>query len=688
MRRFSVIPVVLGVALLPAAVSAIGCPSAKPPPVVAEKPKLGPIETPENILAQVMVRDPQLAFERLATGAGAPTPLAARVFKSTVGDSLPPGLRLVLDEIDLHGNFGMVMLGEPKDFGTGHYAVALKLKSGASTTKALAEHTKQGKLKSAQDDAIGTMAYVEGAAFNMAVLGEVLVAADDKATLDLAGRWIARETIDGTPAHDFSVHIPFSRFGKGLSAEAKKGWGDQASGDKAGLDPLMQTLTDTIAAIGDADITFDVDKENAAFEAHVTAMGTLSEWASTFPAGSPASVLTLPKAPHALVMRFPDSVSALFKAPPPEAPAPAASGSASGSASAVAKAAPPPKAPPPAPPAEGKDALKNLGKALGHEVAIAWAGKDDKKDKDSASSAVLPFKSFMIRFELEDAAGARAALKDFFSLGFKGGSTKISRTGFSKWGGDGETITLTETTGSYAARWAVKGSYLYLEVGLDSKAMLSDLALDPSGKGTFKDDPRAKAASEKFPKDGLALAYVGEVSAAEAAPAKKEPAKKDEKKEEKKADKKDDKKADDKKADKKDEKSDDKKTEEKPIVGFRWGWVTAQKGHIAAQFNLPDIGFRDNVVPLFDTAIKEEKDKAEEAKKKSEEDAAAKKKAEEDKAKKDAEDQEKANAELAKKEADKLKKEEEAKAEAEKKAKAKAEKAEKKKKKKKKAEDE
>ncbi len=462
--------------LLLSAAGLDGCKPAQTVPTPPPPPRLGPIEAPEDVVAELLVRDPEALLEATAAATGN-SELSKKSLLASDKD-----LAEFVDLIDLHGSAGAVVTGDPAQPATLRVAMALKLKDPKAARAKAADAVKSGKIKVEESPAIRTKIYPsEKSAF--AFIGEAIVLADKRETLETIGRWIAKEGTEGTPTHDVSLHIPLARHAVTMRNELKKIWNDelQKDPDAATADPFMKELFAVIAGFGDVQLAIDLDKEDAIVDFRLGAAGMFSQWLAKYPAGPARSILSMPKSSSAFVVRFPDALSDLFKNAVDDA----------------AKKSPPSK--------EGED-FRALAKSIGHEVAFATNDKHVGNEFKTNEA--------LVRIELVDPAAARTALKSLIADVAGKPDRKITRAPWTKSGADGESIQVVSGTDKYDARWAVKGNFLYLDVAWDGKVSLIDNALDPSGKQQLGANPRAKVFADRLPKDGLIFAYYAETAKA------------------------------------------------------------------------------------------------------------------------------------------------------------------------------
>jgi len=487
-----------------------GCKPVQTAPPPPPPPRLGPIETPEDIVVEILVRDPEALLEATAVATG-----HAELTKDALLKGSDKELAGVAELVDLHSSAGAVMTGDPANATSLHFAVALKLKDPKGARAKAAEAVQKGKLKVEDSPAIRSKIYPSNkSAF--AFIGEAIVFADTRETIEANGRWIAKQGTEGTPPHDISVRVPLARHAITLRNELKKTWSDelQKDPDAAAADALMKDILAVVSGFGDLEVRVDVEKQDAILDVRLGAVGMFSQWLAKYPAGPARAILAMPKSSSAFVLRFPDALSDWFKSTTSDPAKPASK--------------------------EGED-FRALARTLGHEVALATNEKHKDSGEWKTSEALL-------RLELVDPTGARAAVKALINDVVGKPDRKITRAPWAKAGADGESLQVVSGADKYDARWAVKGNYLYVDVAWDGKVTLLDNALDPTGKLQLGANVRAKTFADRLPKDGLIFAYYAETPKAP-------------------------------------------KPEELGAVpsleGVRWGWAGASKEALTSQWNVP-----------------------------------------------------------------------------------------------------
>jgi hypothetical protein len=446
---------------------------APPPP---PPPKLGPIEVPDDLLAEVLVRDPHALLEALAHATGTKS-----LDPATIAAGGGPDVAAFFDAVDLKSSAGGAIVGDAKNPDSWHFGFAVKLRDPKGARQILASKVQKGQLKAEESTAIRSKIYPTGKTV-FALIGEAIVLSDNRATLESAGRWIAKEGTEGTPPHDMIVRVPLSRYAVQVRNELKKMWEGELGKDPDAnaLQPFVQGFLGVVSGFGDLDVALDLEKEDAIVDVKLGASGMFSQWLAKYPAGPARSILTMPKSSSAFVVRFPDAVSEIVKLVADDA----------------AKTATQPKK-------EVED-LRTLARAVGHELAFATLEKKDGKTIEA-----------MVRVDLIDPVAAKTAVKSLIADAIAGKpDRKVVRAPWAKGGADGESILAMDGNAKLDARWAIKGNSLFVDVAWEGKPTLIDNALEPSGKLQLGANPRAKTFADRLPKDGLVMAYYAETAKA------------------------------------------------------------------------------------------------------------------------------------------------------------------------------
>jgi hypothetical protein len=197
--------------------------------------------------------------------------------------------------VDLHGSAAVAVLGDPRHVESWHVTGAVRLKNPKDAHAQFADATAKGKFKASESPAIRSKIYVSGKT-SLALIGEALVFSDNPQTIESAGRWIGKET-EGTPSHEVSLRVPLSQWSGQLKGEAKS-YVDaevQKDPDAASLEPLMRKVVDLVGDLGDVELSLDLEKQDAVVDFRLGASGGFASWLGRFPAGTPRSILTLPR---------------------------------------------------------------------------------------------------------------------------------------------------------------------------------------------------------------------------------------------------------------------------------------------------------------------------------------------------------------------------------------------------------
>jgi hypothetical protein len=466
-----------------AVVGTLSCtpkPTAPPP---APPPRLAKIEVPDDLVGELMIRDPLSTAEAATRALGLegmddPSQLAK-------GD---PSFADLVSIVDFHGAMAAAVLGDAKKPDGWHVVIAAKAKDVNLARQTLAARAKEGKLKATDTPSIRATIYSDPKKpknGGFAMIGEAIVLSDSVSEIEQAGRWIAREATDGTPPHDLTLKVPLSRLAPDLRSEAKSWWEKekQTDPDAPAFAPLMEQVVRGLGDLGDLSLSLDLENQDAVLSARLEATGELSQLLSAFPGATPRSLLTLPKGNGAFVLRVPDSLSQLFE----KGIADEAKKSGGGRALELANA---------------------FGKALGHEVAFVY------KERSKKATTGEPIPEVLVRIELAHPESAKKLVKEAWAELTKKPNRKVVIKPYAKLGAEGESIALTEGTEKLELKWAIKGPHLFLDIAFEGKTTLIDAAVDPAAKQLLQNDPRAKSFTDKLPKTGLAAIYYAETSKA------------------------------------------------------------------------------------------------------------------------------------------------------------------------------
>ncbi|MFI5302541.1 MAG: hypothetical protein ACHREM_31000, partial [Polyangiales bacterium] len=250
--------------------------------------------------------------------------------------------------------------------------------------------------------------------------------------------------------------------------------------EAATVDAFMTPLVAAVGDLGDVSSSVDVTDTALVLEAHLKATGLLSSWFSHYPGGSPHSLLTLPKAHDAVLIRLPESIREVLASAPKDDKKSAT------------------------PPTPGVREAMALGGALGNEIAIVWDGDWSGTGEGTPTSGEV-----LVRIDLADSEAARTAIRALSAQLLADGEKNRGVSRYAKYGAEGETITQPSPLGDTVMQWAVRAPHFYIDVAVGRAPTLLEAATEPGGKRLYRTDARVAGVLEKFPKDGLAFAFFG-----------------------------------------------------------------------------------------------------------------------------------------------------------------------------------
>ena len=458
--------------------------------IVAKVRPIDEAPAPANLIGELVIKDPEAVSKRAVDGAGfsaeiGPSPYE-KLIESVHDENVKKGLRAV----DPHGAIAAVALAK---FGAGekpHGAVAAKLKDPELATVALTTGAKGGEIKAWDSKVLDTQVYEPGAdgKGEIAVYGSVVIVADDRATIEAAGKYVAWKASKGdAQAHDLSLRIPMDKIGPELQKLGTVAWSMVGPTDipvkiKAALDPMVAPVLQGVADMGPMAVDLDVDAKVVKIDDKVDAKGTFATWLGSVPSGDASALLTMPKADGVSLMRFGDSLGPVLYS------------SVDQLLDMTALPAP-----------EKADLLKQvqaLGKSLGTQAVLANKGSG-------------PTSEFLVRFDLKDGPAAKTAMTALEKAGLKaagGGKlpTPPKVTPYKKFGAEGDQIDIEVSPSSkISLLWAVRGSFLFIGFG-NSGFTIADAGIDPASKATFDTDAAAKAKIASYPTKSIISASYGD----------------------------------------------------------------------------------------------------------------------------------------------------------------------------------
>jgi hypothetical protein len=480
------------------AFTAVGCKRKKVDAVTkdrADKPRaVVVVPPPRDLLADLVIRDPEAFAKRAVDGAGLTKELGPSPFDKLVDSRSSVGEKAALRAIDPHAPAAVLVVGDVSStfshFGTPviHTLVAVRIHDAQAVEPAL------GVLgaKSEPSKALGQPIY-EANDLHFVLLGDVLVGSDSRDALETAGKYAEYRVMSAKLAHEGVGTVMLGSIGAGLNKELSAEWtkskATMPARSATAAEPLVVAGLAALLEVGDATFDLDVDGDTLVVGHEIRATGKLAKWITGYPAGDANALLSLPKA-SATVYRFTHDLAPLVYA---------------GSADLLAAS--------PLSAAERADfdkALHVIGASLGHELAVVTRSG---ATKSSPGSPGFDFE-YLVRLELASAAPLKGVMETLRKISekpiAKALSAKTTTTPYKKLGAEGETMTFSFGGLSWTLLWATRASSLYLDFCWACSPKLTDAVLDASAKATLGDDPVAKAKIATFPSSGVVAASYGD----------------------------------------------------------------------------------------------------------------------------------------------------------------------------------
>ena len=509
-----------------------GCSSCrkKPPPeeVKRDKPRknsdLAVEPSPPDLALEMVFKDPEGVIKHGADSAGFGKEIGPSPYDKLI-DNLPDEkAKKVARALDPHGAISLVVLAKVDDMideskwnaetiqavGAAH----LKDPELASAAMTVLAKTK-GDVKSYPAKSFEGTIYEIASDKAVAITGDIVLAGDGAAALEKAGRYAAYLARKGDKQeHDLTLRIPTTELEAKVKSSALSWWAtpkakrDIPPSVVVEIDKLLPSVLTALGEAGDVVGTFDVTADDVVMEQKMSAKGSLSKWLSGFPSGDASPMLAMPKGEGAVLYRFADGLGPIAYALVDEAVTDSIKKSSVDAADG----------------AEIEKQARALGGALGHELVYSGGGLGAMGGMASSSVKV----EYFSRVELSDPGTAKTSLvkfRELFQKYVKGKTDpKLKVSPYKKFGAEGETIDIELPTYSYPGYtppkkanstlvWAIRGSYLFVDVTVEGAPKMFDDGLDPAAKGTLAADPSAKAKVASFPQAGVIEAGYGDLGA-------------------------------------------------------------------------------------------------------------------------------------------------------------------------------
>ena len=521
------VPAWLGAIVVPVVLGATsGCSSCRKSNDVVKKDDgrksvdMAAVPLPPDLAFEAVFRDPDAAVKRGADAAGYGKEVGASPWQALIAAIPDPDAQRAMRTLDPHGAMSFVVTAKADD-------LVDESKWGSDTVQVVfAAHVKDAELvktallavtKSKPDFRSQPAKAFEGTIYPLdkdlaiALSGDLVLAGDGVAALEKAGRygaWLASK--GNKQEHDLTLRLPLDAL-EGKVQKLLPEWWAKERADvppkiAAEIDPLVPVAVQAFGEAGDGLASIDVKGDQLVLEQSMSAKGSLSRWLAAFPSGDPSALLAAPRSDGAAVYRWADGLGPLIYVSFESL----LDDEVKRTKMTVAEAT------------DLSKQLRALGGSLGHEVVYASKVSGGGLGALGSGGGL----EYVARIELADAGAAKGAIttlraymeKDMKSSGAKG--TKVTVTPYSRAGAEGETITVATAPSPYsvakmdsAGLWAVRGSYLYVDVCVFCVPSLDAAMIDPAAKGTLGEDAAAKAKIAGFPSTGVIGASYGDMGA-------------------------------------------------------------------------------------------------------------------------------------------------------------------------------
>ena len=455
--------------------------------VVAKVRGIEEAPAPSDLVAELVVKDPEAVAKRAADGMGFGPDVGASPYQKLIDSIDDENVKKGLRAIDPHGAVAAVVVTRFAPNEKPHGVIAAKLKDPELATTALAAASKGGEIKTWDSKILDSQVYEIGKQAEIVVYGNMVILSDARDSIEDAGKYVAWRASKGDSlGHDLVLTVPMDKLGPVIQSAGKAAWIAYAPTDprlRKAIDPLVEPVLQGIADMGQFLLNVDADSSVIKIDEKLDAKGTFSSWLTAYPAGDASALLTMPKGDGTSLGRFPDGLGAPLI----------------GGIDTLLDMT----ALPPADHAELVKQLGVLGKSLGHELASANKGSG-------------PTSEFFLRFDLKDPKAGKDAMAAIEKVGLKAyvaaakGAPAPKVTPYKKFGAEGDSIELPIAAGtSMNLMWAVRGSFLF--IGYSNAAFtLVDPGIDPASTSTFVTDATAKAKVATFPTKGVISASFGD----------------------------------------------------------------------------------------------------------------------------------------------------------------------------------
>lgn len=324
----------------------------------------------------------------------------------------------------------------------------------------------------------------------MALVGDSLNA------LEIGGKYAAfRAYKTSSFSRDITLRIPFATAGKVAQEYLNSEWSKIKVGAnffaeaipaslKLTLEPMVEPLLSTLTDSEDAVLEADLLGQNLVYDGHIQTKGSFAKWVSSHPTGDASALLSMPKGEDVGVWRWghmaqhlgPLLSSLVGELLPMWIPAPSR--------------------------AELLKQIPIFANSIDAEIAYVTS-----KNKAPLDVSTFDPETF-VKISLRDVNTVKSLLPKLTQEAEVAlqSRIKITRTKLKEFGAEGETITLAPTgslTDESKLIWAIRDSYLFVDVCFLCTPMLFKSGVDPASKDTWAFHENAVSQVNSFPKTNL-----------------------------------------------------------------------------------------------------------------------------------------------------------------------------------------
>ncbi len=476
---------------------------------------------PPDLLFEMTVKDPDALVKRAADAGGFAKEVGASPWETLVATISDKESQKMMHALAEHGSMAMVLTGKPEDLLDDHkwsketvgFVAVAHVRDGELARAGLDAAVGKKGLKSHPAKGFGGTVYELDRDFVFVVVDDMIIGADAERHLEASGPYAMALARKGDRLdHDAIARITTASFAEKAEEAALAAWSKTMKDDPppgataAPTDAIVRTLVTAMSDLGDGTLTLDIQGNELVVDGKVVTKGELAKFLGAWPTGDSTTLLTMPVgAAGSSLYRFPDGLGPVIYAWIDQS-----------LASGIKLK--------PTEIADVSKYVRVLGKSLGHELAMTG---DSTLGLGMSMGAMggKPSLEYFFRVELSDPAATKDAakhLRELFTAAMTGTyDPKVSAAPYTKFGAEGELLTLVDKPwtpppgSSYKPTpmpdstfiWAVRGSYLYLDVCAFCAATLDVVALDAAAKGKIGDDAALKAKLATLPTKNVAWAF-------------------------------------------------------------------------------------------------------------------------------------------------------------------------------------